>query len=217
MENYLESIKTTISEKRKHLEMTQEQLAERLGISYQAVSKWETGIACPDIMMLPKLAEIFQITIDELFGVVKNTSVILSHLPWDDDETLRAVAFVGHRLLEDNDPMNQTCKVKIMGNVLNVKANTMIECDNIEGNATAGATISCNNVGGDVNAGDSINCDQVAGNAKAGNTINCDSIGQNATAGYSIQCDTIGMDASAGYQINCDQVGGNIKKGGSVN
>ena len=47
--------------------MTQEQLAGRLGVSAQAVSKWESGTNMPDILMLPDLSVIFGITIDELF------------------------------------------------------------------------------------------------------------------------------------------------------
>lgn len=49
--------------------MTQEQLADRLGIGAQSVSKWENAVAMPDIMLLPKLAEIFGISIDELFDL----------------------------------------------------------------------------------------------------------------------------------------------------
>lgn len=53
---------------RKRLGMTQEQLAERMGVSAQAVSKWENNLSCPDISVLPELAEIFGITVDELLG-----------------------------------------------------------------------------------------------------------------------------------------------------
>ena len=52
--------------KRKHL--TQEQFAERIGVSSQAVSKWETGVCYPDISLLPIIAQFFDITIDELLG-----------------------------------------------------------------------------------------------------------------------------------------------------
>ncbi len=47
----------------------QEELAEYLGISFQAVSKWETGTTLPDITLLPKLAAFFGVRIDELFSV----------------------------------------------------------------------------------------------------------------------------------------------------
>ena len=53
---------------RKKLNLTQDQLAEKLGVTAQAVSKWENDQSCPDIAMLPKLAEIFGISIDELLG-----------------------------------------------------------------------------------------------------------------------------------------------------
>jgi len=52
---------------RKQAGYTQGQLAEKLNISSQAVSKWENGIAYPDLPFLPILAEIFDVSIDELF------------------------------------------------------------------------------------------------------------------------------------------------------
>ena len=57
-----------IVENRKRLGLTQDALAEQLGVTAQAVSKWENDQSCPDITMLPKLAEIFGITTDELLG-----------------------------------------------------------------------------------------------------------------------------------------------------
>ena len=57
-----------IRELRKSNGMTQEQLAELIGISFQAVSKWENNIAMPDILLVPTLARIFGVTTDELFA-----------------------------------------------------------------------------------------------------------------------------------------------------
>lgn len=57
-----------ISELRKEKSITQEELAEMLGISPQAVSKWENDLSCPDIMLLPEIAKIFGTTVDELFS-----------------------------------------------------------------------------------------------------------------------------------------------------
>ena len=54
-------------ELRKQSGFTQDYVAEKLGVSAQAVSKWENDIACPDIMTLPNIAELYEITIDELF------------------------------------------------------------------------------------------------------------------------------------------------------
>ena len=53
---------------RKRLGMTQEQLADRMGVSAQAVSKWENNLSCPDISVLPDLAGVFGISVDELLG-----------------------------------------------------------------------------------------------------------------------------------------------------
>ena len=53
---------------RKTKDMTQEQLAEYMGVSPQAVSRWETGATSPDISALPQLADLFGISIDELLG-----------------------------------------------------------------------------------------------------------------------------------------------------
>lgn len=60
-----------IRELRAARHMTQEQLAELIGISFQAISKWETGIALPDITLVPRLAQIFGVTTDELFSYNK--------------------------------------------------------------------------------------------------------------------------------------------------
>ncbi len=57
-----------ISANRKRLGLTQDQLAEKLGVTAQAVSKWENDQSCPDIATLPLLADIFGISVDELLG-----------------------------------------------------------------------------------------------------------------------------------------------------
>ena len=57
-----------ISQKRKEHNMTQMQLADALGISFQAVSNWERGNSMPDISKLPELAELFGCSIEELLG-----------------------------------------------------------------------------------------------------------------------------------------------------
>lgn len=53
---------------RKQQGLTQEALAQKLEVTNQAVSKWESDACCPDITLLPKLADVFGVTIDALFG-----------------------------------------------------------------------------------------------------------------------------------------------------
>ena len=62
-------IGTNIKRLRKARGVTQEALADSLGISYQAVSKWERGEGYPDITMLPPLARVFGVTLDDLIGM----------------------------------------------------------------------------------------------------------------------------------------------------
>ncbi len=54
---------------RRNMNLTQEELAERLNVSYQTISKWETNASFPDITMFPILANFFNVTTDELLGV----------------------------------------------------------------------------------------------------------------------------------------------------
>lgn len=58
-----------ILEKRKEKNMTQEQLAEQLGVARQTVSKWELGETLPDIENLKKMAILFEFSIDEALGL----------------------------------------------------------------------------------------------------------------------------------------------------
>ncbi len=55
-----------IAHLRKEKGLTQEELAQHMGISPQAVSKWENDQTCPDISALPKLSRLFDVTVDEL-------------------------------------------------------------------------------------------------------------------------------------------------------
>ena len=56
-----------IKTKRRERDLTQEELANILGVTKAAVSKWENGESYPDITMLPQIAQLFCITMDELF------------------------------------------------------------------------------------------------------------------------------------------------------
>lgn len=66
------AIGSTISQLRKKINITQEQLANNIGVSAQAVSKWETDASNPDIGLLPVIAEFFGVSIDYLLGYKAN-------------------------------------------------------------------------------------------------------------------------------------------------
>lgn len=63
-----ETIGNRISKYRKEKGMTQEELAGKLGVSSQAVSKWENDASCPDISLLPQLCSVLGISADELLS-----------------------------------------------------------------------------------------------------------------------------------------------------
>ena len=90
--------------------LTQEQLAEKLGVGAQSVSKWENAVAMPDITTLPLLAEIFGVSIDELFDLTTEQRLNRIENRMDVEEELPADIFrefEGFLQAELNDAKNQ--------------------------------------------------------------------------------------------------------------
>jgi transcriptional regulator with XRE-family HTH domain len=72
----MDTIGKRISEYRKKKNLKQDELAEKLGVSPQAVSKWENDLSCPDISLLPELSRILGISIDELVQGKKEEPIV---------------------------------------------------------------------------------------------------------------------------------------------
>ena len=66
-----------IAELRRAKNITQDEMAEKLNVTAQAVSKWENDLSCPDIMLLPKIAQMLSVTVDELLSDQPKKSVEL--------------------------------------------------------------------------------------------------------------------------------------------
>lgn len=238
---------------RKSHGLTQEALAQKLGITNQAVSKWESDQCCPDIMQLPALADIFEISLDALFGRDKPETppqepevIKLDSLPWEDNNDLHAVCYVGHRLVRYQDlhyfgkrerfPFSFTCmgfevsggktespvQLSFTGTVGNIYSDFDVICTNsqIQGSIQAGDSITCGSIGGSANAGDSISCSgNIGTNAQAGDDIQCTGfIGGSATAGSDLKC---GGDIYG--RVQCDSnvqchgsIKGDVRADGSV-
>lgn len=220
------NINKNICELRKAAELTQEALANKLGVSYQAVSKWENGLSCPDITLLPKLAEIFGVSIDTLFGIENKApayaeTAIEKNLPWPDDEGIYMVVYKGHKLYTD-EPTLLSPRLKELpfvwkGPALNVSSVLSIRvAGNVRGDASAGGSISCDMVGGDVYACETVSCDSIQGNVNAGGSVTCDDVYGSVEAGGNVSCDSVGGNVSAGGRVSCDSIGGDVSTAGCV-
>lgn len=99
------NIGENIQRLRKIKKLTQEELAAKLGVTPQEVCEWEEEKATPDIVFLPRMAEIFGCYIDELFSGEVTADKHYTALPWDDDDTLRGVVFLGKKLLQVSDDL----------------------------------------------------------------------------------------------------------------
>lgn len=203
-----------IAEFRRRKGLTQAALARKLGVSNQAVSKWECDICCPDIMTLSPLADALEISIDELFGRSAKGGTYVQTLPWADDNQLRAVCFAG-RTIADQIPIRGGCvELRFSGNVNSIFSEFSVTAENctIGGNVSAGKSVICANVSGDVHAGDWIRCGDVGADAAAGTSIHCGNVSGSATAGDGIRCSQIGGNAFAGGGIHCQSVLGHLDR-----
>lgn len=187
---------------RKKLNITQDALAQKLGVTNQAVSKWELDQACPDIQLLPALADVFGIAIDELFGRAPQKAEAATGriLPWEDDGTLRIVVYKGYTLLK-HVPAEEKFTFCYEGPALNIFSSLSVTCGDVGGNVDAGSHVSCGNVEGDVDAGSSVRCGNVDGSVDAGSDVKCGDVHGDVDAGGNIQCGSIGGDADAGGSI----------------
>ena len=187
--------------------LTQEQVAVHLGVSSQAVSKWETSANTPDIALLPALTELFGVTIDALFG--RELRSVPEGLPQEDDGVIRIIQLRGRQVLAvaprmsaDDPPIEiafprncndrtQYFKVEVYGHV--------IADGSINGDVVCHQSVECAQINGDV-------CAQ--GNVKV-NTIN--SIGSIQCSGiydcYKMQANNIICSGSMNSDnLTCGQI-----------
>ena len=141
---------------------TQETLAKSLGVTFQAVSKWETGKSAPDISFLPTMAELFECSIDELFSrddKVGAQSDICTELPWEDDNTIRVFETLGRKILKCSDREGYIevifpCGREEQGQYLNIEVlGNIVSNSSINGDVICHGNIECHNINGDVTCG----------------------------------------------------------------
>lgn len=238
-----------IAELRKEKGMTQEALANELGVSNQAVSKWEANQSCPDIQLLPQIADLFNVTIDSLFGretgnggqgnvvitidnvnaeelpdnvvitkeVVKKEMQAMYDLPWEDDGVLRAVIYIGQKLVMAQDCSDENEIIfEYNGAALNIESSFSVNCGDVMGNVSAGGDVECDDVAGHVTAGGDVTCDSVEGNIEAGGDVTSDEVEGSVTAGGDVTCDEVAGNVIANGDVTCDEVAGNVTVKGDI-
>ena len=191
---------------RKALGLTQEGLAQKLGVTNQAVSKWESGQSCPDLALLPRIADLFGITIDELFGREPKAVDFPAQppFPWPDDGVLRVLLYAGHTRVYG--PVEGADEIHFCyeGPALNIESAVSVYCDDVMGNVTAGHSVNCDDVYGSVSAQGSVTCDDVKGDIRAGGNVACDCAEGDIHAGGNVQVDEASGEIHAGGSVYCD-------------
>ena len=193
-----------IARYRRELGLTQEGLAQRLGVTNQAVSKWESGQSCPDIALLPQLADLFGITLDELFGREPKAPAVQTELGWPDDGVLRVILYAGHQQITAPTEITREIHFCYEGPALNIESAVSIYCDDVMGNVTAGENVTCDDVYGSISAQGSVTCDDVQGEIRAGGSVTCDCAEGNIHAGGNVTCDEASGDIRAGGNVYCE-------------
>ncbi len=206
---------------RKQRQFTQEELAEQLGVTFQAVSKWETARSAPDITLLPILADIFGCTIDELFGRTTPATVIAYALPWNNDDHYHAALFKGCELIDSGEAHRKFTFV--------IEAET-VECLAVHGNAELHGNVheSCVVNGNLEVAGDILGECATNGNVSVEGNINGNvAPGNNASIGGKVIGDVAALnniaiggnvtgDCSAKNNLSADSIKGDCAAGGNI-
>jgi transcriptional regulator with XRE-family HTH domain len=110
-----ETIGNRISKFRKAKGMTQEELAFTMGVSSQAVSKWENDISCPDIGSLPKLAKTLGVTTDAILSGKQEDVMVLppeqrKPNPWPLEDIMQRYSMTPEDILVVDD-MQLACRM----------------------------------------------------------------------------------------------------------
>ncbi len=227
---------------RKEKGITQETLAGVLGVSMQAVSKWENDSCCPDIGLLVPMADYFGVTLDTLFGRTppREESEYSGNLRLDlpADDKLRIVQVRNGRVLDQRewekdcviplaisaeDLPGKVLELEVWGSISvegdvngNVNAGAQVQCDGINGNVNAGGQVQCDEVNGNVSVGGQVQCDEVNGNVSAGSWVECGDVGSNVECRGNVECGNIEGDVLSCNSLSCDNISGDVRCQGNI-
>lgn len=223
-------INEQISLLRRQAGMTQEELAVKLGVTNQSVSKWESAQCCPDIALLPDIARLFGLTVDELLTGASAEKPVAVDLPdvLKDDGVIRVLQFRGCELIrwdkrEENGEKNtiklefpeigDKAHIEIYGNV---ESEGDVNCADVNGYVEAGGYVNCADVGGYVEAAGVVNCSDVNGYLEAAGGVNCGNVEGYVEAAGDVNCGNVGDYLEAAGDVYCGNVSGYVEAGRDV-
>ena len=128
MEN---TIGKRIAQLRKEKGFTQEELAQQMEVSAQAVSKWENDLTCPDISSLPKLAKLLDVTVDELLSGKEEQAPLAQVVPVEERKDIKDMTL---RITVDEN-QGEHVKINIPLALVQVALEIGMELPQVSGNA----------------------------------------------------------------------------------
>lgn len=212
----------TIKELRKRRGISQDVLAAALEISVQAVSKWETGNSLPDILLLPRIAEFFGITIDNLFfGIPEEENLSFGDIEGiKEDGVLRIVQFLGTKCLGHEDWQKDkpiTLELQSIDHNFNMEVwGSANVTGNIKGYLEAEGGVNCGDINGYLEAEGGVNCGNVGSYVEAEGGVNCGNIGAYVEAEGNVSCGNVGSYIEAEGDVSCGNVNGYLETEGDV-
>ena len=227
MNNTTTILADNIQKYRKMHSLTQETLAEKLGVTFQAVSKWENAKSAPDIAFLPMLADLFGCSIDKLFSreTKKDDSynnINSIDVPWLDDGVIRGVVYKGRKMLQVTG-LIEKFTFEVIGDAKCVKSRCNIKVDgNVSGGCNAGHSLTVNgSVSGGCSAGHTLVVGtDISGGCRAGHSITTQgNISGGCIAGVEIVCGgnvsgdiTVGNsgEVTIGGDVEAKKIKGNV-------
>ena len=187
--------------------LTQEQVAQQLGVTYQAVSKWENGTNTPDIGLLPEIAKLFGVTIDALFH--QDAASPLAGLPVEDDGVIRIVQLRGRQVVAVTPRMSPDDPAIEIAFPRNCNDRTQYFKVEVYGHVIADGSIN-----GDVVYHQSVQCAEINGNVRTTGNVTASSIntfGPVVCSGiydcYNLQANRIECSGSVNaINLTCGQI-----------
>ena len=225
---------------RREAGMNQDELASAMGVTPQAVSKWECGLSLPDVTLLIPISELFGITVDELLrgeGTAREVTVAVTQpsvnretvLDADgilkDDGVMRIVRCIGKRVLDANEKNDfkipiefpeelgdRIVNVEIYGGVIgDVSSNGTVNCGSVGGDVSSNGTVNCGGVGGDVNSNGNVHCGGVEGVVDTVGNVTCGAVRKGVGAVGNVTCGGVEGNVEAGGDVRCCNVNGSIR------